>query len=605
MSMPRHAVGLGARGWRTWARLAVLGALCLAAAASASEQVRLDPATRARIVNGVNTHAHPTTGALLYGDGPPIDADNAATRCSGTLIGCRTFLVAAHCVDDDLHPDHYWVYLQHAGIAAVSAVDLHPDSSPVTFPLSDVAVLHLADWVTGIAPTAINTIDPVPFIPAAGTIVGFGQTQGNGNDYGIKRAGAVLTASCPPGLPSDASDADVVCWNFLYPLGPPGTDSNTCNGDSGGPLLMNLGAGEVVAAVTSGGLSFNCLPNDTSYDASVYAAQSFLLGELAGDDTTTCGGLPPIGDGQNTVFTVDDTLDSVDTSDSFTLTVPAGANALRVALNGEDNGVFDVDLYVKQGTGAGPASFDCKADGQSVFGACTIDHPAAGTWSLAAVRALGAGEYQITSTVFGGAAPVCGNGTREFDETCDGADADLCNGLCAPDCTCPPPACGNGVKEQGEQCDGADATACPGQCSAACACPPPCTVGDMFDVSARIDAARLKLRSRLLNFTHTYDGADPRNGFSLVLSQGSNTLTIAIPAGDSGWFKSKPATGRYRWIGATNGVTRVKVVDRSAQQGIWKLVIVGKNVPGAGAFDLSQPVAAKLTIDDRCTDDSF
>ena len=33
-------------------------------------------------------------------------------------------------------------------------------------------MLHLADWVTGIAPTAINTVDPVPFIPAAGTIVG-------------------------------------------------------------------------------------------------------------------------------------------------------------------------------------------------------------------------------------------------------------------------------------------------------------------------------------------------------------------------------------------------------------------------------------------------
>lgn len=603
--MLRRAVGPRASGWRNVARLGALAALGLATVAGAGEQVRLDPAARPRIVNGVNTHAHPSVGALLYGGGAAIDADNAAIRCSGTLIGCRTFLVAAHCVDDDLVASHYWVYLQHAGIAAVSAVERHPASSPATFPIADVAVLHLADWVTGIAPTAIDVVDPVPFIPAAGTIVGFGQTQGNGNDYGIKRAGAVRTASCPPRLPADATDADVVCWDFLGPLGPPGTDSNTCNGDSGGPLLLDLGAGEVVAGVTSGGMSANCLPDDTSYDASVFAARGFLLDALASDDTATCGGLPAIGSPLNGVVAVDDALDSIDTSDAFTLSVPAGANALRVALNGEDNGGFDVDLYVKQGPGAGPTSFDCKADGRSVFGACTIDHPAPGTWSVAAVRTLGAGEYQITGTILGGAAPSCGNGTREFDETCDGADAEFCDGLCLPDCRCPAPTCGNGVKEQGEQCDGAAAAACPGACQAGCTCPPSCTVGDLFDVSARIDAARLRIRSRLLNFTHTYDGADPRNGFSLVLTQGSNTLTIAIPAADGGWLRSKPAVGRYKWSGAANGISRVTVVDRSARQGIWKLVVVGQDVPGAGAFDLSQPIAARLTLDGRCTDDSF
>ena len=590
--------------WRTWAQVVAVAALCLAGVAAATERVRLDPTVRPRIVNGVTTHAHPTTGALLYSGGGVIDEDNAATRCSGTLIGCRTFLVAAHCVDDDAHAGHYWVYLQNAGIAAVSAVSLHPASSGATFPVSDVAVLHLADWVTGIGPTAINLVDPAPFIPAAGTIVGFGQTQGNANDYGIKRVGAVTTANCPPGLPSGATDTEVVCWNFHSPVGPPGTDSNTCNGDSGGPLLMNLGSGEVVAAVTSGGLSFNCLANDTSFDASVSDSQTFLLAQLSADDTTTCGGLPPVGDVQNTVVAVDDTLDSLDTSDTFTVTVPAGANALRVALNGEDNGVFNVDLYVKQGLGAGPGSFDCKADGQSVFGGCTIEHPAAGTWSLAAVRTRGAGDYQITSTVFGGAAPVCGNGTREFDEACDGADAERCSGLCQPDCTCPAPVCGNDVQEQGEQCDGADAPGCPGECDA-CACPTPCTVGDMYDVNARLDAARLKVRSRLLNFTHTYDGADPRNGFSLVLTQGPNTLTIAVPANDPGWFKSKPDKGRFKWVGNLNGVTRVKAVDRSSQQGIWKIVVVGKSVLGAGLFDLGQPVAVRLTLDGRCTDDTF
>ena len=74
---------------------------------------------------------------------------------------------------------------------------------------------------------------------------------------------------------------------------------------------------------------------------------------------------------------------------------------------------------------------------------------------MAAERAQGAGDYQLTATIFGGPPPQCGNGVREFDETCDGAADDArCDGLCQPGCTCPPPICGNDVQEQGEACDG-------------------------------------------------------------------------------------------------------------------------------------------------------
>lgn len=604
MTMRRRARGRSRR--HVWAGGLMLAATALAAAAGASERVRLDPAARPRIVNGITTHAFPTTGALLYAGGAVIDDDNAATRCSGTLIGCRTFLVAAHCVAGDQIASHYRVYLQHAGVAAVAGITMHPAYAESSFPLADVAIVHLADWVTGIAPSPINGVDPAPLAPLDGIIVGFGQTQGGGNDYGIKRAGVVETSPCPLGLPSGATDSELLCWAFTNPLGPPGTDSNTCNGDSGGPLFVDLGAGLVLAGVTSGGQSFNCLPNDVSFDTNVYTYQPFILGELAGDSTATCGGLPPVDDPQNAVIVVDDSLDAVDTSDTFTFTVPAGANSLRVALNGKDDGLFDVDLYVRNGAGAGPANFDCKADGGSVYGTCVIDHPAAGTWSMSAVRTAGAGQYQLTATTFGGPAPSCGNGTREFDEQCDGAADDvLCDGLCQSDCSCPAPTCGNGVRELGEACDGADADACPGECGATCACPAPCSVGDLFQVHARLDARKLKLRARLLNFSGRYDNADPRNGFAVLLSQGTTTLTVAVPGGDAGWSKSKPDKGRYKWTGSLGGLTRAKLVDRSARQGVWKLNLVGRDVPGAGDFDLDQPIAVRLTLDGRCTDDSF
>jgi hypothetical protein len=544
----------------------------LPAAAVRAERVVLDPTQRPRIVNGIDTHGFPSAGALLYSYGGPITSDNAASRCSGTLIGCETFLVAAHCVVDDPIAAHYLVYLQHAGLLPVASITRHPSYDDDEFPLFDVAVLKLGTWVTGIAPSPINQTDPAPFIDGAtGIIVGFGQTAGLANDYGIKRAGTVETVNCPSTLPAGADDDDVLCWNFLEPIDPPGTDSNTCNGDSGGPMFIDFGGGLVVAGVTSGGTSGNCLPEDNSYDANVFTHRSFILGELGADSTTACGGLAPVGDAQTAVAEHDGMLSAVNPIDTYSVPVPAGANALRVALNSEDSGLHDVDLFVKYGPGASASNFDCAATGASVFGACTVDLPAAGTWSVAVQRGtFGSGEYQLTATVFGGPPPPCGNDVREFNEACDGSD---------------------------------DAQ-CPGQCQADCQCPAVCSEDDLTEIKARITPLKFKVRGRLQNAAGGFSG-DPRQGFTLTLSQGANTVTVDIPAGDPGWATSKPERGRYKWMGALNGITRVKAIDRTAKKGIWKIVVVGGTVPGASGMNLELPLDITLTIDGACTATTF
>ena len=292
-------------------------------------------------------------------------------------------------------------------------------------------------------------------------------------------------------------------------------------------------------------------------------------------------------------------------SDGYTINVPAGANQLRVALNGEDNGSFDADLYIKAGTGAGPAAFDCKADGDSVFGACIVDFPTAGTWSIAVERVAGGGDYQITSTILRGAAPLCGDGTRAFNEECDGADAALCAGLCLPDCSCPAPQCGNQVAEAGEACDGVDAPACPGLCGSGCTCPMPCSEGELTAVKARADASRFKFRAQAINYFGTFTGADPRDGFQLTLRQGAATVTVAVPAGDPGWSPSQPDRGRFKWKGDSGGLTRVRVIDRSATTGRWKVIVLGENVAGAGAIDMDQPVNVELHMGPACAQDVF
>jgi len=224
----------------------VFWSLLTATSASAWEQPR--------IVNGVTSHDFPTTGQLLYGldllPPGPIDDDNQASWCSGTLIGCSTFLTASHCVEDDANPAHYRVFLQHAGTFDVVSLAQHPSYTSGGFPEFDVAVLKLATPVTSIDPTEVNSSLSPP-VGTIGTIAGFGRSGGNADDYGIKRAGLVETTDCNGILPG-LGNSELVCWEFLSPLAPVGTDSNTCNGDSGGPLFADLGGGETVVGVTSG-----------------------------------------------------------------------------------------------------------------------------------------------------------------------------------------------------------------------------------------------------------------------------------------------------------------------------------------------------------------
>ncbi len=254
----------------------------------------------ARIVNGIATQGEPTTGALLFGPA-------RRALCSGTLIGCQTFLTAAHCVCANgdasmcgtLDPASFRVYLQHGGIVDVAAVAVHP---AYEFGVaSDIAALALAAPVWGIAPTPINTAT-TPEVGTTATIAGFGISGGRTDDGGLKRDGAVTTATCAAAAPEPAH----VCWSFAAPVGPPGTDSNTCTADSGGPLFVDVGAGEVVAGVTSGGSAIDCLPPDLSYDTNVFENRDFIQ-SVGGTDlsSVTCGSISHVGEPDTVVVALE------------------------------------------------------------------------------------------------------------------------------------------------------------------------------------------------------------------------------------------------------------------------------------------------------------
>jgi hypothetical protein len=348
-----------------------------------------------RIVNGLFTSNFPTTGALLFGNDPAT----ASSWCSGTLIGCGTFLTAAHCVCDsfgpicqepnDPNPDDYKVFLQHAGLFSVHSITVRGDFN---FPEGDVAVVKLAAPVNGIPPTPINTTQSPPF-GTPGIIAGFGRSGGNNFDYGLKRYGSVTTDSCPIGVSNTTS----VCWVFNNPVGVPGTDSNTCNADSGGPLFVDFGDGEVVAGITSGGTGFNCLPTDQSYDADVFFYRNWIQ-TMAGPDilNTSCGDLPQLEVATDAMGFAG-IVSAVTPEGRHAISVPPNTRVLRVSMNSEDDGQ-NFDLYVKAGGPPSTIDFDCAGTGSGQYASCEFDAPVAGTWEILVQRVSGSGDYQVTAT---------------------------------------------------------------------------------------------------------------------------------------------------------------------------------------------------------------
>ena len=529
---------------------ALAAALVLGVAPSHAARPRVPPLRGVtRIVNGTYTSLYPSTGALLLGSDP----SSAGTWCTGTLIGCGTFLTAAHCVCDrsgpqcqSLDPASRLVFLQHAGFSQIASIAVPLDYA---YPLSDVAVVKLAAPVTGVRPSPVDQTAPVP--GTMGTIVGFGSAGGASHDYGLKRVSSVTAAACT----DDISDVASICWQFAGPGG------NTCNGDSGGPLFVDAGGDTQVAGVTSGGTSADCLAVDHSYDANVATYAAWIAAQAGSDlGSAACGAGPQVGDpGATVASVVDDLLPGTD-SRVHAVYVVSGTAELRIAMNAVDDG-SDFDLYVKRGSPPTTSDYDCAATGANQFGFCRFISPAVGSWYAMVVRYAGEGTYQLTATTFSG----------------------------------PPGVCGNGVREVGEECDGADDLACPGFCGSECACVPECNGSDLAVLRLRTGKS-LALGATLDDARGVYDGLDPRGrALTLVLDDGVSPVRVTIPAGDLGWSRSNPDRGSYRWRGdgTLAGLRRVSVKDKSASKGIWEIRMSGRDVPGIATLG---PVNARVTV---------
>lgn len=178
-------------------------------------------------------------------NGELADADRAVVGlvqgggvyCTGTLIGDSVVVTAAHCVDS-VSPER--VLIDADRLVELVERRVHPEYQPARDheeSASDIALLQLAEPILDIAPVPI--VDSTDWLRPGQElrVVGYG---------------------APPesaGEPSDKTSAAVVIEAFsetaIYDSGSSGV--SLCFGDSGGPAFVELGQGEQLAGIASGG----------------------------------------------------------------------------------------------------------------------------------------------------------------------------------------------------------------------------------------------------------------------------------------------------------------------------------------------------------------
>lgn len=190
-------------------------------------------------------------------------ASGSRGLCTGTMITNHTVLTAGHCLSNRVAVDVAYgapgggFYAQRA-----SSWSAHPNYSYTDNQIvNDVGVVYLP------VPAAIATLPIlVSVTPKPGdltSIYGYGITGVNPNDSGVLRSGSSVISS--------VIDQKILA---LYD----GTRSNTCSGDSGGPMVLSVGSVRGIIGVTSSGTTDNCDVGDWSAYSKLQNAsiQSFL-----------------------------------------------------------------------------------------------------------------------------------------------------------------------------------------------------------------------------------------------------------------------------------------------------------------------------------------
>ena len=173
---------------------------------------------RSQIVGGVTDTGDPAVVALTV---------QGQEYCTGTLVGPKTILTAAHCVNVyGSQPQYYAAFGTYASQPTQRVRIISQTADPLynkaTGTSHDFGVLQLSAAVTNVTPIAMNAI-PMNSSHVGMTIrhAGFGITTGGGGGGGTKRHVSYNVRQVSQQLIESGASG-----------------KQTCSGDSGGPAFM-------------------------------------------------------------------------------------------------------------------------------------------------------------------------------------------------------------------------------------------------------------------------------------------------------------------------------------------------------------------------------
>jgi Trypsin/Bacterial Ig domain len=373
--------------------LIILVALC-ASLIGCGEEPAIDVnSVWSSITNGKSTSGYPSVGAL--------------SGCTATLVGKKTVLTAAHCVQNG------GTYGFTVGGAKYSGKAVRHPKYTSWQQIYDIALIILTQ-APPVTPTPIANMAPT--VGTEVTLVGYGVTSEYGKDSGIKRMAKNTIAS-------------LTTTEFIM-YGSGGAIGNTCYGDSGGPAFATLNGNFVVVGVTSRGNFCGKDGTDTRVDA-----YKDWVAQNSNNDALQAGTTPPKpADGE---------------APKVVITSPLAGEALKVGqasvkVSATDNvGVTKVELVVgtTPGLTLNAAPWDFQV--QLAAGTQTLSvraHDDAGNTSQAAVTVIVSDAVTPPPPVGPPDPPDPGKppsppappSPGSFGATCS-SNADCTSGLCGED----------------------------------------------------------------------------------------------------------------------------------------------------------------------------